>query len=266
MRPKMVMGNIFSDIGELKRFAFRNGFSGIDWSFDLETLPRTPAAESEWVSSLSGLAPLEVRYHCPFHQIDLGHEDSAEAEAANALFRRLIRLVSKAGGQYLSIHIGLGRNTTEPLSWDETVENLGRLVRFAQGQRVQICLENLAWGWTSKPNLFEKLIRKSGAGVTFDIGHAFECEAVRSRQYAIEDFVIPHADRVLNAHIYHRELEGIGHKPPERLKDVKDRLALVSSIGCGWWVLEIKDAEGLLQTKRIVESYLGDADLSEPGT
>ena len=257
MRPKLVMGNIFSDPEQIKQFADKHGFEGVEWSFDLETLPGTPAAESEWVRRLSVFTPLEVRYHCPFHQIDLGHENPAEAEAAIALFRRIIRLVSKAGGKYLSIHIGLGRDTTEPLSWDETVENLGRVVQFGQGQRVQICLENLAWGWTSRPNLFEKLIRKSGAGVTFDIGHAYECEAVRSRQYAIEDFVTPHADRVMNAHIYHRELEDIGHRPPERLADVKDRIALVNSTGCEWWVLELRDAESLLQTKRIVEAFLG---------
>ena len=139
------MGNIFSDVSELKNFAIINGFSGIDWSFDLETLPGTPAEESEWVRNLSLLAPLELRYHCPFYQTDLGHEDPNEAKAANALFRRIIRLVSKAEGKYLSIHIGLGRDSTVPLLWDETLENLAQLVQFAHGHRVKLCLENLAW-------------------------------------------------------------------------------------------------------------------------
>lgn len=263
MSPKLAMGNIFSDTGELRRFALKNGFSGIDWSFDLETLPRTPAEESEWVRKLFALAPLEVRYHCPFHEIDLGHEDPAEAKAANALFQRIIHLVSKAEDKYLSIHIGLGRNSTEPLSWDETLENLGRLVQYAQSQRVTLCLENLAWGWTSKPNLFEKLIRKSGAGVTFDIGHAYVCEVVRSGLYTIEDFVTPHADRVFNAHVYHEEVEDLGHKKPKRLEDVEDRLALLSRIGCAWWVIEMREAEGLLETKKIIEQYLGKANKQE---
>jgi len=263
MSPKLVMGNIFSDVGELKGFALKNGFSGIEWSFDLEMLPATPVEESEWVRNLSVLAPLEVRYHCPFYRVDLGHHDPSEAQAAESLFRRIIRLVSKAGGRYLSIHIGLGRDSTEPLSWDETIDNLGRLVQFADGQRVKICLENLAWGWTSRPNLFEKLIRRSGSGVTFDIGHAYSCEAVRSQLYSIEDFVTPHADKVFNAHVYHKEVEGFGHKKPERLEDIEDRLALLRGIGCEWWVIEIHEPDALLHTKRIVEAYLGEANLQD---
>ena len=256
MGPKLVVGNIFSDLDELKGFALEQGFSGIEWSFDLERLPETPIEESEWVKSLSALTPLEVRYHCPFYQIDLGHHDPREAKAAENLFRRIIHLVSKAEGRYLSIHIGLGRDSTEPLAWDETIDNLGRLVQFALGHRVRICLENLAWGWTSRPNLFEKLIRKSGAGVTFDIGHAYACEAVRSQHYAIEDFVTPHSDRVFSAHVYHEEVSGFGHRPPEKLEDIRDRLVLLQEIGCDWWVIEIKEVEGLLRTKRIIEDYL----------
>jgi hypothetical protein len=33
------------------------------------------------------------------------------------------------------------------------------------------CLENLAWGWASKPNLFEKIVRRSGVFVTAGVGH-----------------------------------------------------------------------------------------------
>ena len=116
MNPKLVMGNIFTPVDELKGFALEQGFSGIEWSFDVHTLPATPSEESKWAEEVSALAPLEVRYHCPFYQIDLGHHDPREAHAAESLFRRIICLVSKAGGRYLSIHIGLGRDSTEPLS------------------------------------------------------------------------------------------------------------------------------------------------------
>jgi sugar phosphate isomerase/epimerase len=135
----------------------------------------------------------------------------------------------------LSIHIGLGHDSTEPLSWETTISNLRNLVRFGADHQVRICLENLAWGWTSKPNLFEKLIRLSGAGVTLDIGHALVCESVQSQQYAVEDFVTPHLNRVFNAHVYHEEIPGLGHMPPERIEDIEDRLALLSNAGCWWW-------------------------------
>jgi len=127
---------------------------------------------------------------------------------------------------------------------------------------VRVCLENLIWGWTSKPNLFEKLIRRSGADVTLDIGHAHACASVQSQQYTVEDFVTPHADRVCNAHIYHTEIPGQGHIPPKKKEDIQDRLSLLKEIGCDWWVLEIREVEGLLKTKKIVDEYLAQENLA----
>jgi len=191
VKPKLAMCNFFSGTNKLRQFALENGFSGIDWSFDVSTLPDTPAEESKWVRDLSALEPLEIRYHCPFHQQDLGHKDPAQAKAAEALFRRVIRLVARTEGKYLTIHIGLGHDSTELLSWKATINNLRRLVQYGASQGVRVCLENLVWGWTGKPDLFEKLIRGSGAAVTFDIGHAHAYESVQRQYYGIEDFVAP---------------------------------------------------------------------------
>ncbi len=256
MNPKLAICNIFTDLDKLKIFALDYGFSGIDWSFDMNDLPETPAEDTKWVRIISSLQPLETRYHCPFYHVDLGHDDPAEAAKAEAIFRRIIRLVSKAGGKYLTIHIGLGHDSTEPLSWDGTLQNLRHLVQFGAKHGIQICLENLAWGWTSRPNLFEKLIRMSGSAVTFDFGHAHVCGSVRSQQYAVEDFIAPHDGKVLNAHIYHTEISGHGHLPPARLEEIEDRLDLIRKAGCEWWTIEIKEPKALIQTKKIMESYL----------
>ncbi|MBW1896858.1 MAG: sugar phosphate isomerase/epimerase, partial [Deltaproteobacteria bacterium] len=209
---------------------------------------------------MSDIQSMEVRFHCPFYKIDLGHEDPSKAKAADAIFRRIIRLVAKAGGKYVTMHIGLGRTSTEPLSWERTVDNFTRLVQHAAGQGVKICLENLVSGWTSRPDLFEKLIRRSGAGVTVDIGHAYASESIRSHHYSFEDFVTPHPDLIFNAHVYHTEIAGVGHVPPANLGDIEDRLRLLQEIGCEWWVLEVKDQKGLLQTRKIVDEYLVQAD------
>jgi sugar phosphate isomerase/epimerase len=256
MKPQLAVCNIFKDTSRTRDFALTHDFEGIDWSFDLAGLPGTPLEESRWARDQARLAPLEVRYHCPFFQIDLGHDDPDQAKTADGIFRSIIRMVSRAGGKFLSIHIGLGHDSTEPLSWETTIANLRNLVRFGADHQVRICLENLAWGWTSKPNLFEKLIRLSGAGVTFDIGHARVCESVQSQQYAVEDFVTPHPNRVFNAHVYHEEIPGLGHMPPERIEDVEDRLALLSNAGCWWWTIEIKEPDPLLTTKKMIDAYL----------
>jgi sugar phosphate isomerase/epimerase len=254
--PKLAVCNFLPEIARLGEFANQHDFSGIDYSFDLENLPGTPTQESRWVKEISALEPFEIRYHCPFERVDLGHDDAARAEEAEVVFRRIIRLISKAGGRYVTIHIGLGHDSTEPLSWEITIDRLRRLVNYGRTMSVRVCLENLVWGWTSKPNLFEKLIRRSGAAVTLDIGHAHACESVQSQQYTIEDFVSPHADKVCNAHIYHTEIPGLGHIAPKNRADIEARLSLLKSIRCEWWVIEIREGEQLLKARRIVDEYL----------
>ena len=256
MNPKLAICNIFSDVDKLRKFALDHGFSGVDWSFEISTLPETSEQESAWLNGISALAPLEVRYHCPFYRIDLGHEDPSRARLAEMTFCWIIELVSRVKGRYLTIHIGLGRDSTEPLSWEATTDNLARVVEFGRSHGVRVCLENLALGWTSRPDLFEKLVRRSGAAATFDIGHAHASESVSSHHYDIEDFVTPHADLVCNAHVYHTEVPGLGHIPPKRIEEIENRLDLLLSIGCKWWVLEVKEPETLLSMKKMIDGYL----------
>lgn len=256
MFPTLAVCNIFPDTATLAHFARDYGFSGIDWSFDLTRIPETSCQESDWLREIFDLSPLEVRFHCPFYQVDLGHSDPEEAKAAKYIFRRIILLVSKAGGKYLTIHIGLGHNSTEPLSWNSTLKNLKEIVRFGAEHGVKVCLENLAWGWSSRPNLFEKLIRKSGAHVTFDIGHAHACESVQTQQYSIEDFITPHQGLILNAHVYHTETSGLGHLPPNHVEDIEDRLELLLASGCRWWTIELKEQGTLIRTKGLIDNYL----------
>ena len=262
MLPTLAVCNIFPDAGDLAQFAHDYGFQGVDWSFDLKEIPETPYLESEWLRGIFDLSPLEVRFHCPFYQVDLGHTDPQEARAAKDVFQKIILLISKAGGKYLTIHIGLGHNSTEPLSWNSTVKNLRDIVMFGAEHGVKICLENLAWGWTSRPNLFEKLIRTSGAHVTFDIGHAHACESVQTQQYSVEDFVTPHEGRVMNAHVYHTETSGLGHLPPKHVEDIKDRLELLLDSGCNWWTIELKEQETLVSTKKLIDNYLRELSFS----
>jgi hypothetical protein len=121
-----------------------------------------------------------------------------------------------------------------------------------------VCLENLASGWSSRPELFEKLVRKSKAAVTLDIGHARMSPSVQSQRFDLEDFVTPHLRRVLNAHIYHEERND-RHTAPESLADLEDRLHLLTCLPCDWWVLELREEKALLETLRVVREFLGDA-------
>ena len=263
--PKLVMPNFIEDLIELRDFARFHGFSGIDWSFDARQLPQTPADIAEWVKGQQSLAPLEIRYHCPFIKVDIGHEDSREQAAAVDLFKQIIYLVAAARGRFLTLHVGLGRDTTRILSWESTISNLKALVQLGNENGITVCLENLAWGWTSKPNLFEKLVRQSGAAVTFDIGHAHACDTVNSQQYSAKDFVTPHYHWVYNAHIYHTEIPGTGHVPPDEIEDINERLRILDRTPCNWWVLELRERKGLLQTKSVIDDYLTQNSIIKEG-
>jgi len=254
-RPKLACCNFIADVNFLKEFAQDNHFDGIDWSFNQENLPQSPAEESTLAKTISGLQPLEVRYHCAFKRMDLGDVDTQRAEEAMTVFRRICRLVSKVRGRFLTIHVGLGRNSTNNISWNRTIEGLSELAGFANGMGVRLCLENLAWGWTSRPELFEKLIRKSGAWATLDIGHARVSPYVKSQHYDVQDFVNPHPDRFLNAHIYHEE-DGNQHLPPRDIAQIQDRLAILTDLdSCDWWVLELREERALLKTLNVVRQF-----------
>jgi sugar phosphate isomerase/epimerase len=252
IRPKIACCNFFDDVRQLRAFALDHGFEGVDWTFTHPDFLLSPAAATELIQAVQSLHPLEVRFHCAFAQTDLGDEDPEQAAAALRTFQAVCRLVSKLQGRYVTIHIGLGRDSTLDLCWERTLRELRSLVRFAGKFWLRLCLENLAWGWTSRPELYEKLLRKSGAWSTLDIGHARVCPSVVSKQFTIADFVHPQPERICNAHVYDAE-DHTGHLPPRSLADIRDRLDLLGSLPlCDWWVLELREEPALQQTLAVI--------------
>lgn len=253
--PKLACCNFLEDLKGLREFALDHGFQGVDWTLSDPDFPHHPAAAREMQRLGQALQPLEIRFHGAFPQTDLGDEDPDRAAAAFRLLRAVCRLVTAANGRYLTIHIGLGRDSTMDLGWERTLTRLRDLVQFARNARLRLCLENLAWGWTSRPDLYEKLLRKSGAWATLDIGHAAVCPAVATQQFRMADFVRPQPERFCNAHVYHLETEA-GHLPPQRLEDIQDRLDLLSELPlCDWWVLELRDEAAVRLALPILREY-----------
>lgn len=214
------------------------------------------------VKAISSLHPLEVRYHGFFTHTDLGDLNVEKAKDATRLFHYLCRLVSRLGGSWITVHVGLGRNSSSGLSWQRTIDGLADLTHLAGDLGLCLCVENLARGWTSRPDLFEKILRKTGCWATLDIGHARGSAAVRSRSNRVEDFVLPHPERFLNAHVYHEETMD-GHLPPATLTDIEDRLRLLRRLPfCDWWVLELREEKALLQTLNMAREFLSSELLS----
>jgi len=253
--PQLAMCNFIPDVEQLRRTALDRGFDGIDWTLKLDDLPADRVGEEGLRRTISRLHPLKVRYHCAFNGVDLGNADPLRAAEAVSIFRKACRLISRLDGEFMTIHLGLGRDSYDDMVWDQSLIALGELVCYAAGFGVRVCLENLASGWSSRPELFEKLVRMTGAGVTFDIGHARMSPSVQSQFYSVEDFVSPHPECVCSAHIYHEEIDD-GHVAPASLEDLRERLQLLSSIPCDWWVLELREETALLATLDIVREFL----------
>lgn len=255
-QPILACCNFLPEAKELRDFALTYGFGGVDWTFTLENFPKTPAAEAALTRTIADLNPLELRYHCAFARTDLGAEDQEENRRTMQLFRRVCRLVAKLGGRVITIHIGgLGRESAFDLCWQKTLAGLTELIRLTNKLGLKLCIENLAWGWTSRPDLFEKLVRLSGAWATLDVGHARVSPAVASGLFRVRDFVAPHPERFLNAHVYHEETEA-GHLPPHSLADLQERLDLLLRLPlCHWWVLELREESALLSTLQVVQEF-----------
>ena len=254
--PKLACPNLFSDVGSLKSFAMDYGFQGIDWTLRLKDLPKNPLEETRLINALARLAPLETRYHLFFPDTELGDTNPAKAASAMKTFSHACELISRVRGRFITVHLGLGRDSMSGISWEQTLAGLTDLAASASDMGIRVCLENLIWGWTSRPELYERVLRKTGCWSTLDIGHARVCNSVASGARDLDDFALPHPMRILNAHIYHEETAE-GHVPPTRYADLEQRLRLLRDLPlCDWWVLELREEKALLQTLDCVKEFL----------
>ena len=250
MQPRIAMCNIFDqDAERLAEFASRNGFSGIDWSID----PSLP--EREFLSRMRLLAGFQLRYHCRFHGVDVAYADRRGDESLELLIRTVDR-VARAGGRHMTVHTGLGNPSGEGIDLARAIDNLSVLVAHGNSSGVAVALENMTTPLTNDPLLFHRIVAESGAFVTIDIGHAHAVRNLHPLMNICSEYILPHRERLLNAHIYYTEQEGFGHIPPESLTDISaplDLLGLAES--CDWWVIELMGPEELLRTRDLLRSY-----------
>ncbi|MRR54354.1 MAG: sugar phosphate isomerase/epimerase [Deltaproteobacteria bacterium] len=251
MQPILAMCNIFDqDAGRLAAFAAEYGFPGIDWSID----PSLP--EEEFLSLMKSLAGFQVRFHCRFHGVDVAYADQ-RGDDSLALLLRTVDQVARAGGRHMTVHSGLGNPSGEGIDLTRAIDNLAVLVAHGRRNGVAVALENLTTPLTNDPQLFRRMILESGAYVTVDIGHAHAVRHLHPELDICAEYVLPHRDRLLNAHIYHTELEGYGHLPPETLADISARLDLLGlAESCDWWVIELMNPAEVLHTRDLLRCHL----------
>jgi sugar phosphate isomerase/epimerase len=258
MQPTIAMCNIFDqDARRLAAFATENGFCAIDWSID----PSLP--EQEFLSLMRSLAGFQMRFHCRFHGVDVAYADQ-RGDDSLALLMRTVDQVGRAGGTHMTVHSGLGNPTGEGIDLERAIENLSVLVAYGRQNGVAVALENIVTPLTNDPLLFRRMVTESDACVTVDIGHAHAVGTARQQDDMLGEYVLPHRPRILNAHIYHTELDGYGHVPPGCLADIRQRLDLLGlAPSCDWWVIELMKPSELLHTRDLLLEYL-DSPVAQP--
>ncbi|MHB0976103.1 MAG: sugar phosphate isomerase/epimerase family protein [Candidatus Aquicultorales bacterium] len=258
MKPILAATNVFDqDAESLAAFARLHGFEGIDWSFALDE------TVDGFAEKAKHLEPFEIRYHCRFPRVDLAYKDD-RSEAAMEALQRSVRVAAAHGGRYVTVHIGLGLRTDDELDWGKGLDNLKALVEYGVELGIVVCLENLPALWTSEPPVFESMIALTGAGATIDVGHT-EFRREQDAGITCDLYVTPHAERLFNAHIYHREISGMGHLAPANIDELSDRLdVLLTAPSCDWWVIELAGAEETVATKKMLAEYLDTLFESDP--
>ncbi len=251
MKPEIAICNIFDqDAQRLVDFAATHGFSGIDWSLD----PSLP--EREFLALMKILAGFQVRFHCRFNDVDVAFTDQ-RGDASLALLMRTVDQVALAGGRHMTVHCGLNNPSGAGIDPGRAIDNLGLLVAHGHRNGVAVALENLTTPLTNDPRVFNQIVAASGAYVTIDIGHAHAVKDLHPQLKIYDEYIVPHQERILNAHVYHTELEGYGHIPPESLWDMFNRLETLNmAAACDWWVIELMKPAEILRTRDLLQSFL----------
>jgi len=250
MNTRLAIRNIFDqDADRLADFAHLNGFACVDWSIDQHQ------SEHAFISRMERLRTFEIRFHCPFHGVDIGYADE-RADTSLEVLTKTMERIALVGGKHMTVHTGFGRVADNELDFRRAATNLRTLVVRGARCGVLISLENLTAHWTSDPELFHELVEQSGAGVTLDIGHAHVCSFRNPDSNVYERYINPHRDRIVNAHIYHTEQSGFGHVAPRGIEDLYDRLELLKgAASCTWWVIELEKESDILRTRDLLNHY-----------
>lgn len=264
-RPVIAVSNRpFSSAAALVEYVLKTGCGGADYSFSYHAKKREDLdADIPWIEKI-GAAGIEVRYHCPFYEVELAHAKEEKATRSLAFLKECVEFVSDFGGQCITVHIGLSLEAMTDIDYETAIAHLSELVEFGNRKGVVVFLENLTKGWTSEPISFSEIIRKTGAAITFDLGHANACPWVRDQNRVGLDFLKPFSGQVVNAHVY--EIEKINPRTHQAYHQFPRDLGLIAPLleellgkRCDWWLIELNKLEDVEHTRSLLQAFLNDA-------
>ena len=255
-RPLVVLSSraSFNRYRESIRYAKENHYDGIEWYLDFYRLPAWKGLRDKFLTALCD-SGLRHSFHGPTTDVDISLREKSYSTVAFEYQKMYIDFLAELAPFTYTIHIGGRRIPVEELSWEHAMDHLKRLTEHGDSRNVTVCLENLVRGWTSHPEKLMEMVTSSGAGITFDIGHARGGKWVQNGHGTALEFLNIVAPKVLNAHVYEYE-DGKGdHLVPGRDTQLFPILDRLLEVGCHWWVLELNTYKETEDTRGVIRDY-----------
>jgi sugar phosphate isomerase/epimerase len=205
-------------------------------------------------------AGLPTRFHAFFPEYEFAHQDRRTADKALGIHRTALETIQGHGQPLITVHIGL--DPAVPIDGDRAVTNLTELVEHGRQLGITVCLENLRRGPTSDPTTVLDWTTASGAMVTLDVGHAISCDLVQSGARQATEFPRLLAGRLRHVHFYERETDR--HYPPGDMALLGPMVDSLLETPADWWTIELEDPAEILQTRRLLLTYLEAAQGMAP--
>ena len=194
---------------------------------------------------------MAVRHHGYFPGEEIGHAHAATAEDAMQLHFKAMEAMQGVGEPLMTVHVGLDR--TLPLDHHRVVKNLARLSEYGKKIGVAVSLENLRRGPTANPETLLDWARRSGAGITLDIGHAVSSQCVCSKAISVETIIDLAAERLVEVHFYASETDR--HWAPRNMDILGPIADKLITTDCRWWTIELEDTQDVLFTRGLLIDY-----------
>jgi len=220
----------------------------VEFSPDPEQLALLPRMVSPFLET-----GLSVRFHTRYFRYEIGHADRHKAEVALDVHMRTLSAMAGLGGSVVTVHTGL--DPDQSVQFSRIVENLSRLVEYADNLGITVCLENLRQGHSSEPHNVVEWATASGAMITLDIGHTLGAECVRNGRFAPKDFVELFSTRLHEAHVYGKE-DFRGHHPITDMQPIESVIEKLLRTRCAWWTVELQEPAEAISTRGLLEAAL----------
>lgn len=195
---------------------------------------------------------MAVRHHGYFPGKEIGCAHAEAAEEAVQLHFRAMEAAQGVGQPLMTVHVGLDR--TLPLNHHRVIKNLTRLVEHGKKIGVTVSLENLRRGPTANPLTLLEWARRSGAGITLDVGHALSSRCVRQKDIRAEKIIDLAAERIMEVHYYESETDR--HWAPRNMHILGPVVDKLITTACRWWTIELEDIRDVRRTRRLLVDYM----------